>query len=218
MIEVHGLTVTYGRTLALHEMNLQIRPGVTGLFGQNGAGKSTLLRVLAGLRRPSSGYVTIDGEVVDVRDETFRRFIAYSGHEIGLYRHLTVTENLQLFARMYGVSPSRIDEVLEGIGLADRAGSRVGQLSAGLARRASVARALLHEPRLLLLDEPYANLDDEASDKISTMLRAWSGGPGYAIVATHGAKRVKSFADGAIILKRGSVVSYRARIDAEVES
>lgn len=217
MIELRGLTVTYGRTLALHKIDLQIHPGVTGLFGPNGAGKSTLLRVLAGLRRPSAGSVTIDGEPIEVRDEEFRRNLSYCGHETGLYRHLTVGENLELFARMYGAAQARVDEVLDGIGLTDRRDARVGTLSAGLARRAGVARALLHEPRLLLLDEPYANVDEEAAEKISDMVKTYAGANDrYVLIATHGAKKVKAFADGGIILQRGSVISYRARVPDEV--
>lgn len=218
MIEVRGLTVTYGRTLALHDIDLQIRPGVTGIFGPNGAGKSTLLRVLAGLRRPSSGTVRIDGEPVDLSDEYFRRTVSYAGHETGLYRHLTVGENLELFARLYGVGSRRVDEVLNGVGLTDRRDTRVARLSAGLARRAGVARALLHSPRLLLLDEPYANVDDESSNQISSMLKGWSGSTDYALIATHGAKKVKAFADGGIILQRGSVISYRARVSEGAET
>lgn len=215
MIELRGLRVTYGRTLALDRIDLDIRPGVTGLFGPNGAGKSTLLRVVAGLLRPSAGTVTIDGSPVDIADETFRRRISYSGHETGLYGHLTVAENLSLFARLYGVGGERVNEVIHEVGLSDRAHDRVASLSAGLKRRAGVARAVLNQPWVLLLDEPYANLDDEAAEQLSDVIKRWNDGSRYALIATHGAKRVKAFAEGGIILQRGNVVSYRARVHEE---
>lgn len=216
MIELNAIRVAYGRTWALRDMSLLIRPGVTGIFGQNGAGKSTLLRVCAGLLRPTAGNVTIDGRSLDMKDEDQRRLLSYAGHETGLYNHLTVLENLELFAHLYGVSVERANEVLERIGLSDRSNDMVGNLSAGLRRRAAVARAVLHEPKVLLLDEPYANLDDEAADLLSAIVSEWGGGDRYCLIATHGAKRVKSFADAGIILKGGSVVSYRIREGAEV--
>jgi heme ABC exporter ATP-binding subunit CcmA len=216
MIELNSIKVAYGRTWALRDTSLLLRPGVTGIFGQNGAGKSTLLRVCAGLLRPTSGTVTIDGKPLDMRDEDQRRLLSYAGHETGLYNHLTVAENLELFAGLYGTPTQRAKEVLEHIGLTARANVPVGNLSAGLKRRAAVARAVLHEPKVLLLDEPYANLDDEAAELLSGVVSKWSGGDRYCLIATHGAKRVKSFADAGIILKGGTVVSYRIREDAGV--
>lgn len=216
MIGLKDLTVIYGRTLALDDLSLDIHPGVTGLFGPNGAGKSTLLRVLAGLIRPTRGSVTLDGAPIDLRSEEFRGRIGYAGHEPGLYPDLTVVENLELFRSLYGAPPRRVDEVIESVGLKERRAVRVGALSAGLKRRAAVARALLHEPDVLLLDEPYANLDDDSSDRLSTAVKEWSNGSRYALIATHGAKRVKTFADGGIIIQRGRVISYRVRTAAEV--
>lgn len=213
MIELRGVRVAYGRTLALDDLNLPLRPGVTGLFGPNGAGKSTLLRVIAGLLRPDRGTVAIDGHPIDIGDEDVRRQIAYVGHATGLYRHLTVGENLSLFARLYGVDEHRTTEALSSVGLTDRKSSRIDALSAGLKRRAAIARALLTEPKVLLLDEPYANLDDDASEMVSAAIQAWRGEATYAVIATHGAKRVKSFADASLILQHGRAVSYRVRAD-----
>lgn len=211
MIELANLTLIYGRTLALDDISMQIRPGVTGLFGPNGAGKSSLLRVLAGLTRPTRGSVTLDGAPIDLRAEEFRGRIGYAGHEPGLYPDLTVGENLELFRSLYGAPAARVSEVIEQVGLEERRATRVRALSAGLKRRAAVARALLHEPEVLLLDEPYANLDDESSDLLSSAIKAWSDGSRYALIATHGAKRVKSFADAGIIIQRGHIISYRVR-------
>jgi heme exporter protein A len=211
LIELRGLRVVFGQTVALHGLDLTIGPGITGLFGPNAAGKSTLLRVVAGLLRPSGGTVTIGGVPVSPSDEALRARIGYSGHDSGLYRRLTVRENLELFAGLYGAGPSRVHAVLEQIGMTDRAATQVGRLSAGLMRRASVARALLHEPDVLLLDEPYANLDEEAAAMVSNAVVEWRAPGRAAIVATHGAKRVKAFADGGVIVQRGRVVSHRVR-------
>lgn len=211
MIRVDGLRVLYGRTLALESVTLDIRDGVTGLFGQNGSGKSTLLKVVAGFVTPTAGSVTHDGARVRLGDEDWRRRLGYAGHEPGLYGRLTVSENLDLFACLYDAPRTRAADLLDALDIADRAGSRVDSLSAGLKRRVSVARALLHDPRVLLLDEPYANLDDEAADRVSNAIRAWRRPGRIALIATHGARRVKEFADAAIILKSARVVSHRVR-------
>lgn len=205
MIELDDVTVAYGRTLALRSVSLEIAPGVTGLFGQNGSGKSTLLRVLTGLLRPSSGEVRIDGQPLDMRDEDFRRSVGYAGHEPGLYADLTVRENLELFGRLYGVDPSDITGTIERFALDEVGDAEVGTLSAGTKRRAAIARALLHEPRFLFLDEPYANLDDEAADRVGDSIAAWAARGGTGIVASHGAKRVKAYASAGIVLQRGNV-------------
>jgi heme ABC exporter ATP-binding subunit CcmA len=215
LIELQDVTVVYGRTVALDAVSLELREGVTGLFGQNGSGKSTMLRAVAGLIRPTRGHISLDGRPVTLREEGFRRRIGYAGHQTGLYERLTIAENLLLFARMYGTPRERVDETIERLGLSDRSDVQVGALSAGGKRSAAVARALLHEPDVLLLDEPYANLDDEAADRISETVAAWRGPGRTAVIATHGAKRVKSFADASLILKRARAVSYRIRVPGD---
>ncbi|MGH2699599.1 MAG: ABC transporter ATP-binding protein, partial [Actinomycetota bacterium] len=133
------------------------------------------------------------------------------GHESGLYGRLSVVENLTLFAELYGMASTRVDEVLERLELTERRTTPVGNLSAGFQRRAAVARAVLHEPDVLLLDEPYANLDDEASAQVSETVLAWRAPGRVAVIATHGAKKVKAFSDAGIIVQRGNVISYRRR-------
>lgn len=209
MIEIKGVRAVYSRTVALDRVDLSIGPGVTGLFGPNGSGKSTLLRVIAGLHRPAHGRVLFDGAERRPADESLRRRIGYSGHDAGLYARLSVEENLALFAALWGADAARIPIVLEQVGLADRAGARVYELSAGLKKRASVARALVHEPDILLLDEPFATLDDEASDLLTEAIKAWRAPDRCAVIATHGAKRLKSFADASVVLRRGLVASDR---------
>jgi heme exporter protein A len=203
VIHVESLTVTYGRTIALDGVDLEFESGVTGLFGPNGSGKSTLLRVIAGLLRPASGSAAIDG--TNPRSESIRQRIGYAGHSPGLYRDLSVRENLELFARLYGAPTIRVDDVLGALGLGNQGSTRAGDLSAGLSRRAAVARALVHNPDVLLLDEPYANLDDEAAELVSSAVRAWTEKDRIAVIATHGAKRVKSYANAGVILRNGRV-------------
>ena len=215
MIKVEGVRVAYGRTLALDTLDLDLRPGVTGLFGPNGAGKTTLLRVLAGLLRPTAGKVRMPDMEIDASNETFRRRVGYVGHDSGLYPDLTVGENLHLFGHLHGSRPERTAEVLAAVGLEDRRDTRVAALSAGFKRRAAVARALVHEPDLLLLDEPYANLDDEAAEMLSGAIMSWRQPDRVCVVATHGAKRVKAYADAGIIIQRGQVISYRIRVPNE---
>ena len=214
MIAIKSLSVNFGRTLALDDLDVTLEPGITGLFGQNGSGKSTLLRTIAGLIKPSRGPVEIRGQQLTRDNETLRALLGFTGHESSLYPRLTLRENLELWARLYGASIDRIDHVAGGLGLQQELANPVGTMSAGTKRRAAVARSLVHDPSILLLDEPYANLDDEAAAMVSGSIQRWSGPEKLALIATHGAKKVKAFATAGIILQRGRVVtqgSYRAR-------
>jgi ABC-2 type transport system ATP-binding protein len=208
VIVVEGLRVRFGRTVALDGIELTLEEGITGLFGPNGSGKSTLLRAVAGLEKPSQGSITFDGAPVAASREAWRRLVGYAGHESGLYPNLTVAENLELFGRLYGGDVERPARLLSQLGLEARSGTLAGELSAGLKRRAAVARALVGEPRLLLLDEPYANLDDDSAALVTAALVAWRKPGRSALIATHGAKKLKSFADAGVILRRGRVVTH----------
>jgi heme ABC exporter ATP-binding subunit CcmA len=211
VIEISGVSMFFGRTVALDRVDLQLQPGVVGLFGQNASGKSTLLRVLAGLLVPTRGTVTWDGIAIGRAGEELRARIGYAGHGSGLYLRLSIRENLILFARLYGALPERVDVVLDALELRPLQASPVGGLSAGYKRRAAVARALVHEPDLLLLDEPYAHLDDDASDAVSNAIQQWRAPGRTAVIATHGAKRIRDFTDERVVLQRGRVVT---RLDA----
>ena len=213
MIEIRAVDVLFGRTIALAELSTRLAPGLIGLFGPNGSGKSTLLRLVSGLLHPTRGSVTFDGTMIDAADESWRRRVGYAGHRPGLYPRLTAIENLELFGRMYGASESRSADLLGALGIADWADTPVGGLSEGLRRRVAAARALVHDPQVLLLDEPYANLDDDAAKMLSDVLVSWRGPGKIGIIATHGAKRVKGYADASLILKRGRLVSHRVRVE-----
>jgi heme ABC exporter ATP-binding subunit CcmA len=213
VLRLAGVEVAFGRTLALSGVTLDLSPGVTGLFGPNGSGKSTLLSVLAGLVRPTAGSADYGGRPIRASDEGWRSLVGYAGHEPGLYPTLTVEENLTLWAQLFDAPGRRVGELIERLGLGDRRKTHVRSLSAGYKRRASVARALLHEPAVLLLDEPYANLDDDAAAEVAAAIVEWRGPDRLAVVATHGAKKVKAYADAGIILKHGRVVSYRRGVE-----
>lgn len=211
MICIRDVRVLFGRTIALDRVDLDIGAGVTGLFGPNGSGKSTLLRVIAGLQRPARGTVSIGGAEHQDGAESLRRRLGYAGHEPGLYGRLSVRENLELFGTLCGAPEGNVEATLAAVGLAERADARVDELSAGLQRRAAIARAMVHEPDILLLDEPFATLDDDAAELVVAAIRTWSGPGRTAVIATHGAKRLKSFADGSVVLRRGLIASDRRR-------
>ncbi len=205
-VEITGLAVVFGRSVALQQLDAHIAEGITGLFGPNGSGKSTLLRVLAGLLRPSTGSVSVFGHPLTMKNEALRGRIGYAGHHSGLYGRLTVVENLTLFAKLHGGDPGRVEFLVQELGLVERRNTPTRELSAGYRRRAAVGRALVHDPDLLLLDEPYANLDDEASELVSQAVMSWRTPGRIGIVATHGAKKVKRYADGGLILQHGRVI------------
>jgi heme exporter protein A len=216
VIGVADVRVVFGRTIALDHVTLDIPPGITGLYGPNGSGKSTLLRVIAGLLRPARGSISFDGSAHEASDEGLRRKLGYSGHEPGLYGRLTIQENLELFAALCGAEPGRVDDTITRIGLEDRATARVDELSAGLKKRASIARAMVHDPTFLLLDEPFATLDDESAERVVSAIRSWSSPERTAVIATHGAKRLKSFAEGTVVLRQGLVANAHRDDPAEV--
>lgn len=205
LVRLDNVAVNFGRTAALREVSVDLDEGVTGLFGPNASGKTTLLRVLAGLLRPTSGTVSVLGRPLSNKHEAQRGRIGYVGHSSGLYGRLSIMENLELFERLYGVR-DRASALVDRLGLGERATTPAADLSAGFRRRAAVARALLHEPDLLLLDEPYANLDDEAAERVSLAVMEWRAPGRCAVIATHGAKKVKRYADAGLILQHGRVI------------
>ncbi len=215
VIAARAITVTFGRTIALDRVDFELEPGIVGLFGPNGSGKSTLLRVLAGLLRPDRGHVDFDGTPLDPKREGVRRAIGYVGHNGGLYDALTVAENINVWADLHGIEPDARVETIDRLGLNDKAATRAGELSAGFRRRAAVARALVHDPDVLLLDEPYANLDDDAAEIVSSAIRWWWAEGKTAVIATHGAKKVRAYADAGLILRNGILAHQRGSFQDE---
>jgi len=170
-IELDGLERRYGERVALAGVSLTLPRGATlAVLGPNGAGKSTLLRVLATLLRPHSGRVRVLGEELPGAAWRVRARIGYLGHEPLLYRDLSARENLVLHARLHRVAHERVDELLEAVGLSRRSDDPLHTFSRGMLQRCSVARAVLHDPELVLLDEPRANLDPSAAQILAPLL------------------------------------------------
>lgn len=179
-IELVGLRRDFGDRTALAGIDLRVDPGTAvAVLGPNGSGKSTLLRILAGLLRPTSGEVSVLGCSLPKETHRLRGRVGYLGHEPLLYRDLTPRENLELTAALHGIDAGtagpRIDALLDEVGMSARAGDRVAELSAGMKQRIDICRALLHEPELLLLDEPDAHLDPDARSRIAPLIAAGDG-------------------------------------------
>lgn len=179
-IELVGLRRDFGDRTALDGVDLRVDPGGSlAVLGPNGSGKSTLLRILAGLLRPTSGEVSVLGCDLPKETHRLRGRVGYLGHEPLLYRDLTPRENLELAAALHGIGPEvagpRIEVLLEAVGMSARADDRVAELSAGMKQRIDICRAVLHEPELLLLDEPDAHLDPEARRRIAPLIAAGNG-------------------------------------------
>lgn len=161
----------YGEREALAGVSLQLPAGATlGVLGANGAGKTTLLRMLATLLRPHAGQLSVLGASLPSQAWAVRGRIGLLAHEPLLYRELTPRENLAFHARLHGVAQERVQEVLESVGIAMRAQEPVRTLSRGMVQRVAIARAVLHDPELLLLDEPRANLDPAASELVEPLI------------------------------------------------
>ena len=170
-IEVEGLTRRYGDREALADVGFSVPEGATlVVFGPNGAGKTTLLRVLATLLRPHAGSVRVLGRALPADGWDVRGRVGFLGHDTLLYRDLTARENLRFHARLHRVDGARVEELLERVGLERRADEPLHTYSRGMLQRAAVCRALLHDPELLLLDEPRANLDPAATDLVAPLL------------------------------------------------
>jgi heme exporter protein A len=175
-IELQRLTRRYGDREALSDVTLTLDPGATlVVFGPNGAGKTTLLRVLATLLRPHAGDARVLGHDLPEAGWAVRGHVGFLGHSSLLYRDLTARENLRFHAKLHGAPASRVEELLQAVGLTPRADDPVHTYSRGMVQRAAVARAVLHDPELLLLDEPTANLDPRAAELVDPLIGRASG-------------------------------------------
>ena len=216
-IEAQGLVRHYGRRRALDGVSLALEPGeCLALFGPNGAGKTTLLRVLAGLLRPQAGTVRVGG-VTLAGDAEARAQVGLVSHQSMLYAALTVRENLVFSARLYGVSqPARAAEAaLERLRVLDRAESTVRSLSRGLQQRVSIARAIVHQPRVVLLDEPYTGLDEVGAAALTAALTELAAHGVAMILVTHNLAEGLALATHAAIMRDGQIVRSEPRAAVE---
>jgi heme exporter protein A len=214
-IELSGLVRRFGERIVLRDVSLRLPVGSTlAVLGRNGAGKSTLLRILATLLRPHAGEVRVLGEALPRRGFAVRGRIGMLGHEPLLYRDLSGRENLTYHARLHGVGSDRVDEVLEAVRMRDRADEPVRLLSRGMVQRLAVCRAVLHRPRLLLLDQPLANLDPAATALVAPLIGRESGTT--RVLTSHDPRAALAEADLVLGLEDGRVafVSEAGRVDA----
>jgi len=214
-IELAGLVRRYGERTALDDVSVALPAGATlVVFGPNGAGKSTLLRVLATLLRPQGGTAHVLGEALPRDAWKVRGRIGLLGHEPLLHRDLSARENLRFHARLHGVAFERIDALLEQVGLRLRADEPIRELSRGMVQRVAACRTVLHEPDVLLLDEPTANLDPAAADALEPLVGRTSGRT--RVVTSHDPARGLAEADVVLGLRGGRAELSGSATEAEV--
>lgn len=215
-LQCRGLTKRYERRAAVEGVDLAIAPGErVAVFGRNGAGKTTLIKLLAGLLRPSGGWVRVWGQRPWGREGVVRAQVGLATHQSYLYEELSAQQNLLFYGRLYGVRDpaARVASVLEQFGLAYRARDPVRTLSRGLQQRVALARAVLHRPSVLLLDEPDTGLDPSARASLSEVLLG--GDQGLTVVlATHNLEMGMTLCSRSVILKDGRL-AYDSRSDGE---
>ena len=217
MIEVSQLTKSFGPRTALAGVNLRVAPGeCVVLCGPNGAGKTTLLRILATLARPTSGTVRIAGLDPLKAGAEVRQHIGFVSHRTLLYDDLTAEQNLAFYARMYGIpaAQTRIDELLEQVGLTARRHDLVRTFSRGMQQRLAVARAVLHRPALVLLDEPYTGLDPLAADTLTALLTDLTGAGCTLLLTSHNLQSDVTLNRRVVVLNRGRLVYDAPHTDA----
>jgi heme exporter protein A len=202
-IALEGLERRYGDRPALRDVSIAVGEGQTlAVFGANGAGKTTLLRVLATLLRPHGGSAVVLGASLPGEAWRVRGRVGFLGHEPLLYPDLTARENLLFHARLHGVDETRVDELLGAVGLSRRAGDVVRELSRGMVQRLAAARAVLHDPAVLLLDEPRAGLDPRAAEELEPLIGRASGRT--RVLVTHDVERGLREADVVLGLRAGA--------------
>ena len=214
-VQLEGLARRYGEREALGGVSLSLQAGQSlVVFGPNGAGKSTLLRVLATLLRPHAGSVRVLGKPLPEEAWAVRGRVGLLAHEPLLYRDLTARENLRFHARLHGVALERVERLLELVRLERRCREPLRTLSRGMVQRVAVARAVLHEPELLLLDEPRANLDPAASELVDPLIGA--AAQLTRVITSHDPARGLAEADMVLGLRAGRPALLRAAGDVSV--
>jgi len=201
-IELDGLERRYGERVALAGVSARVEAGQTlAVLGANGAGKTTLLRVLAGLLRPHAGMARVLEAELPAETWKLHGRVGFLGHEPLLYRELSGRENLAYHARLHRLNGSRVEEALAAVGMERRADEPLRELSRGMVQRLAAARAVLHEPPLLLLDEPHAGLDPAAAELLEPLIGRASGRT--RVLVTHDVEGALAEADVALGLKGG---------------
>lgn len=213
-LTVKQLAKAYGYLWALRHLDLELAPGeFIALLGPNGAGKTTLLKLLAGLSAPTAGTIALDGQSLTANGASLRRQIGLLAPAEHLYDPLTALENLRFFTSLYGKprQPDELAAALEEVGLAERAGEYVGNLSAGMKCRLSIAKWRLLDPGLLLLDEPYGVLDGGGIDLLEAFLRQQCAKGHIVMMASHHVSRALALCSRALVLHQGRLSFNEAK-------
>lgn len=208
-VELTNVSKVYGRSFALHRINLTLKAGeLTVILGHNGAGKTTMLNMLATVDRPSRGSVRFGNHSFRNFAKNHRRKIGWVSHDGLVYNDLTGRENLTFFASMYGLEnvPAMVETWLERVNLADAADQRVKTYSRGMRQRLSIARALLHSPELILLDEPLTGLDPVAKSEMLSLFSQMKDDGATIIMITHDVSIETEWYDRVIVLRSGKMV------------
>ena len=221
MIETKKLVKRFGLKTVLRGVDFHVAQGeFVALLGPNGAGKTTFLRILASLSRPSLGVVTVAGFALPAQSAAVRRRLGVVSHQPLLYEDLTAQENLQFYGRMYDIPNlnGRIDEVLAMVGLAARRNDLVRTFSRGMQQRLAIGRAVLHDPEVMLFDEPYTGLDQDASEMLDTILKEVAARGRTVVMTSHDLARAEDLATRFDILSRGVIAASVNRADLGKEN
>ena len=214
MITVKKLVKRFGMKTVLRGVDFEVQPGeFVALLGPNGAGKTTFLRILASLSRPSLGQVNVAGYRLPDQAAAVRARLGVVSHLPLLYGDLTAEENLRFYGRMYGVSKieNRISEVLQMVGLENRRRDLVRTFSRGMQQRLAIGRAVLHDPDVMLFDEPYTGLDQDASSMLDDVLRSVAAQGRTVVMTSHDLARAEDLATRFDILSRGVIAASASR-------
>jgi ABC-type multidrug transport system ATPase subunit len=208
-VELSDVSRHYGRRRAVSRISLSAGRGdILGLLGPNGAGKSTLLGMMATLVAPTTGAIRYGDRVASDGGASIRRHIGLLAHELHLYPELSARQNLDFFARLYGLdAAAAVPAALESAGLTERADDDVLAFSRGMRQRLALERALLHTPRLLLLDEPFTGLDDRSVTLVSNRLRALAGAGAILVLATHDLDLADGLVTRVAIIREGKLIA-----------
>jgi ABC-type multidrug transport system ATPase subunit len=212
-VSLVDVTRVFGRRRALNRVSLRCDAGeIVGVLGPNGAGKSTLLSVVATLLAPSSGEVRFGDIAGADADATLRGRIGVLAHDLYLYPELSASENLRFFGRLYGLGnlEARVRDALNRAALADRDRDSVAGFSRGMRQRLALERALLHDPRLVLLDEPFTGLDDRATAALRDRLAGRRAAGCIVLLTTHDLETIEDLIDRAVLLQNGRLVAIEA--------